>query len=167
MSVRRQAQDAMQDHDRQHPRGIGFLVAQVGAHAAHRFAERMAEIGLTPPLVGILRAIADDPGCSQQQLATRLGLLPSKMVALVDDLESRGLVERRRSTADRRQYALHLTAEGPSTMREVSALARAHDHELCQPLDPAERQTLVDLLTRIAERQGLAPGVHPGYKAMD
>lgn len=167
MSAKRQAPDKQQAHDSPYRRGIAFLVAQLGAHAAHRFCERMAEIGLTPPLAGIMRAVADDPGCSQQRLATRLGVPPSKMVSLVDELETRGLVERKRRPADRRQYAVHLTAAGTSTMRRIGHLARANDQDLCQSLDVAEREILRDLLDRIAQQQGLTPGVHPGYTAMN
>ncbi len=163
MSVTRQEQG---NPGEQHPEprgGAAFLLAQLGTHAAARFAERTAGIGLTPPLAGLLRAIAHDPGCSQQQLATRLGLLPSKMVALLDELESRGLAERERSTADRRQYALRLTGAGHATVRRIAAVARTHERDLCRGLDDAERATLVDLLGRIAKDQGLTPGVHPGF----
>lgn len=144
--------------------GVAFLLAQLGAHAAGRFAERVAGLGLTPPQIGLLRAIAADPGNSQQELATRLELLPSRVVTFIDDLEQRGLVRRDRSSADRRQYALDLTAEGRAMMRRIGGLARTHDRDLCQALNDSERQQLADLLTRIAEQQALTPGVHPGYR---
>lgn len=166
MAIKKQGQD---EHHKQGDRardGAAFLIAQLGAHATGRFAERVGEIGLTPPLVGILRAIAHDPGCSQRQLATRLGMLPSKMVTFVDELESRALVERKRSSADRRQYELRLTTDGKSLMRRIGALARTHDHDLCQALDADEHATLVELLGRITEQQGLTPGVHPGFKTV-
>lgn len=164
MTVEKQGRDEQQKRGDRAGGGAAFLVAQLGAHAAHRFAERVAEIGLTPPLVGILRAIANDPACSQQRLATRLDLLPSKMVTYVDELESRDLVERKRSTADRRQYELRLTADGQSTMRRITSLARTHDRDLCQALNADERATLVELLGRITRQQGITPGVHPGFK---
>lgn len=149
-----------------HRPGGAFLLAQLGAYAADRFARRVAEIGLTPPLVGVLRAVSDEPGCSQQRIATGFGLRPSKVVALIDDLESRDLVERARSTTDRRQHALHLTAEGHSTMRRVVDLARAHDHDLAQALDDADRATLAELLTRLDEQQGFPRVVHPRYRSL-
>ncbi|MFU8874441.1 MarR family winged helix-turn-helix transcriptional regulator [Micromonospora sp. SL4-19] len=143
--------------------GAAFLLAQVGAHASSRFAERIADLGLTPPQAGLLRAIAAAPASSQQQLATQLGLLPSRVVAFVDDLESRGLLRRERSRADRRQYALHLTQDGEALMRRLQDVARAHERDLCQALDQAEHAQLVALLGRIADQQGLTAGVHPGY----
>ena len=147
--------------------GAAFLLAQLGAYAATRFADRVTEVGLTPPLTGLLAAIARDPGSSQQQLATRLGLLPSRVVSFVDELEERRLLRRERSSTDRRQYALHLTEDGQQRMRQIGKLARAHDHDLCQALNPAEHDQLADLLARIANQQGLTPGVHPGYRQID
>ncbi|MFE9655479.1 MarR family winged helix-turn-helix transcriptional regulator [Micromonospora sp. NPDC006431] len=143
--------------------GAAFLLAQVGAHASSRFAERIADLGLTPPQAGLIRAIAAAPASSQQQLATQLGLLPSRVVAFVDDLESRGLLRRERSSVDRRQYALHLTQDGEALMRRLQHVARTHERDLCQALDEAEHAQLVALLGRIADQQGLTAGVHPGY----
>src|SRR5215472_16491241 len=95
-----------------HPGGVAFLLAQLGQHAAERFGERIAALDLTPPHAGILRAIVASPGRSQQALSTELQLLPSRVVAFVDDLENRGYVERRPNPDDRRQYALYLTPAG-------------------------------------------------------
>ncbi len=144
--------------------GVAFLVAQIGAVAARRFAERIAELDLTPPQTGLLRAIAQQPGSSQRELGARLGLFPSRVVTFVDDLEGRGFVRRERSRTDRRQYALHLTDQGQSLMGRVGTLARAHERDLCQSLDESERAQLAVLLGRIAEQQGLTLGVHPGYR---
>jgi DNA-binding MarR family transcriptional regulator len=144
--------------------GVAFLLAQLGAHAAERFAARIAELDLTPPQVGILRAIAVDPGRSQQQLSGQLGLLPSQVVAFVDRLEDRGYVERRRSTTDRRLYALQLTASGQELMTRIAAVGQAHDEEFTASLTAGQRQELAAMLQTLAASHGLAPGVHPGYK---
>src|ERR1700739_1664201 len=93
-----------------HRGGVAFLLAQVGHHAAERFSDRIAALDLTPPHAGILRASAAAPGRSQQALSTQLGLLPSRVVAFVDDLEDRGYLERRPNPDDLRQYSLHLTS---------------------------------------------------------
>src|SRR5271154_6424832 len=66
-----------------------FLLAQVGAHAASKFGERLGGLKLVPAHAGILRILAATPGITQQALATSLGALPSRLVALVDELESR------------------------------------------------------------------------------
>src|SRR5215472_12439347 len=81
--------------------GVAFLLAQLGHHAASLFAEQVATVELSPPHAGILRAIAAEPGRSQQALSAQLGMLPSRIVVYVDELEQRGYVERRRNPEDR------------------------------------------------------------------
>ncbi len=148
------------------PTGVAFLLAQLGAHAARRFGERVATIGLTPPDAGMLRKIASDPGISQQALAEHLGIMPSRMVALIDELETKGMVKRKRSTEDRRNYALALTERGRQALVELSRIAADHEEALCAALSEEEKLQLGDLCRRIAEEQGLKPGVHPGYRQL-
>lgn len=144
--------------------GAAFLLTQLGTHAAQAFAERIATLDLTPPQTGLLRAIAQEPGRSQQALADQLDTPPTRLVALVDGLEQRGLVERRRNSRDRRLYAVHLTAAGDELMADVARIAREHDDALFTALKLQERRQLRDLLARIATDRGLTPGVHPGYR---
>ena len=147
--------------------GSAFLLTQLGTHAAHEFAARVSALDLTPPQAGLLRAIAVGPGRSQQALAQHLGTPATRLVALVDGLEQRGLVERRRNPDDRRLYAVHLTEAGRRFMGELGVVAREHDDALLDGLDAAERAQLHDLLTRLAQARGLAVGVHPGYRTLD
>ncbi|MDX6256457.1 MAG: hypothetical protein QOJ11_2791 [Frankiales bacterium] len=146
--------------------GVAFLLAQLGQHATTLFAERIAVLELTPPQAGILRAISSEPGRSQQALSEQLALLPSRMVVFVDDLEDRGYVERRRHATDRRQHALFLTPSGEELMRQLSALARQHEQQLTAGLTAEQRATLMELLSTVATRQGIVPGVHPGYRSL-
>jgi DNA-binding MarR family transcriptional regulator len=145
--------------------GNAFLLAQLGAHAASRFAERIAELSLTPAQAGLLRLVAWSPGQSQQAIAKQLGTPPSRLVLLVDGLEARGLVERRRNPGDRRHYALYLTGDGVRFMAELGRIGRAHEADLMTGLSPQEQDVLHGLLTRLAETQELTTGVHPGYRA--
>jgi DNA-binding MarR family transcriptional regulator len=146
--------------------GLGFLLSQVGAHAASRFAERLAPLGLAPPHAGILHVIDRAGGLSQQALGGTLGVFPSRLVPLLDELERRGLVERRDSPVDRRSYALHLTDAGRATLQQIGRIGREHQDALCAALDESERAQLTALLTRIAAQQQLTPGVHPGYRRL-
>ncbi len=148
------------------PQGAAFLLAQVGAHAAMRFGERVHEVGLSRPQSGILGLLTANPGISQQELAGLLGMLPSRVVALVDEMEELGLIRRQRDEADRRRNTLVLTAAGNAALQQVGAVARAHEDDLCSALSASERRQLTGLLERIAEQQGLAPGVHPGYRSL-
>jgi DNA-binding MarR family transcriptional regulator len=145
---------------------LAFLVAQVGGLAAQRFGERIAAAGLTPPQAGLLRVVAADPGRTQQAVAVQLGLLPSRLVTLVDELEGRGLIERRRDPADRRNSALHVTAAGHATLRDIGRAAQAHGEDFLAPLSKTERATLTGLLTRLAAHHDLAADVHPGYRTL-
>jgi DNA-binding MarR family transcriptional regulator len=154
------------DQSDDHRDGVAFLLAQLGHHAATLFAERVATIGLSPPHAGILRAIAAEPGRSQQALSTQLGMLPSRVVVYVDELEERGYVERRRNPDDRRLHALYLTAAGKRLLRKVSELARQHELRLTAALDPEQYSALRELLAAVAQQQRLTPHVHPGYRTL-
>lgn len=154
------------DHGPRSP-GPAFLLTQLGSHAASRFAARITELDLTPPQTGLLRAVAAAPGQSQQALARHLGTPPSRLVALVDGLDERGLLERRRNPDDRRLHALHLTDTGRDVLRRIGEIARAHDDDICRGLDEHERGTLAALLARVAADHDLTPGVHPGYRHLE
>ena len=143
---------------------VAFLLAQLGAYAAERFGERAAALDFSRPQAGLLRLISREPGQSQQAVARRLGTPPSRLVALVDGLEERGLIERRRNPGDRRNYALHLTAAGEQAMTDLSQAAMEHEHAVAAPLTQAERAQLSALLAKLAAAHGLVPGVHPGYR---
>src|SRR5215469_4202246 len=94
------------------PTGAAFLLAQLGAHAADRFAGRIEILGISPPHAGILRMIGAEPSHHQLSLGRKLGVFPSRMVILIDQLVDKGLVERKRSETDRRQSMLALTKKG-------------------------------------------------------
>jgi DNA-binding MarR family transcriptional regulator len=137
-----------------------FLMAQVGAHAAAKFAERLGPLGLTPAHVGSLRVIAGSAGASQ-----RLGMFLSRLVALVDELEDRGLVERRENARDRRTYLLQLTPRGKEVLQSVGRVAREHQDALLSASTTEEREVLASLLVRVAAQQGLRPGRASGLFA--
>src|SRR5689334_20065878 len=105
------------------PLGAAFLLSQVGAHVAARFAERMASLKLKPYHAGILRILGEDPGLTQQGLCDLLGMFPSRLVGVLDELQKLKLVERRASPSDRRTYALHLTKAGREMLSEVGKVA--------------------------------------------
>jgi DNA-binding MarR family transcriptional regulator len=141
-----------------------FLLSQLGAHAGTLFLARAAELDLTGPQIGVLRAIADEPGASQQALAQRLDILPSRVVALVDDLEQRGLVRRERHPSDRRSHALRMTETGARLREQLRVIGNEHNERLLADLTDDERATLTRLLAKVAATQGLRPGVHPGFR---
>jgi len=143
---------------------IAFLLTQLGTVAARRFAERVSELGITPADAGALRIIAFNPGISQRDLAQRLGVGPSRIVALMDRLTAAGLVVRQRSATDRRNHELALTEHGQQTMASLRDVAIAHEKDVTTALTEAEVSELGVLLTKLAASAGLDPEVHPGYR---
>jgi DNA-binding MarR family transcriptional regulator len=145
---------------------VGFLLVQLGFHIARTFKERLAPLGLEPRHFGMLTRLAANEGKSQQAIGELIGLNPTRMVFLVDELEQRGLVERRRNPADRRSYALYLTEPGRAKLHEAQQAGSGHDHQLGASLTGAQRKQLTALLRRLAEEQGLSedslPGPPPG-----
>ena len=145
-------------------RRAGFLLVQLGTHRHRRFAERLAPLNLHPRHFGMLSQLAVNEGQSQQALSRALGIHRSAVVALVDDLEHRGLAERRRDPVDRRAYTLHLTPSGRELLAELERTADEDEAELLVALDASQRSQLIALLQRVAESQGLAAGVHPNLE---
>jgi DNA-binding MarR family transcriptional regulator len=141
-----------------------FLIAQVGAHAALQFAERLRKLNLAPRHAGILRILSATPGITQQTLAATLGMVPSQLVVLVDEMEQRGLIERRENLEDRRRHALHITEKGRSTLKTIGRISLEHSQALLAALTEDEQRELAAFLQRIADQQGLIRGVHPGYR---
>jgi DNA-binding MarR family transcriptional regulator len=142
-------------------RRAGFLLVQLGTHAHRRFADRLTELDLHPRHFGILSHLGASEGQSQQALSIALGIHRSAVVALVDDLEHRGLAERRPDPSDRRAYALYLTRRGRAVLADLQRMAEEHEAELLSALDASQRSQLISLLRHVAESQGLAEGVHP------
>ena len=151
---------------RDHPRavvpGVAFLLSQLGAHVSRLWGQRMAELGVDPRHVVLLRLVASDEGRSQQSMGQRMQLPPSRMVALVDELEDRGLIERRAHPSDRRVRALYLTDDGRKVLDDVMRVSAEHETALTKALTKDDRRTLIELLGRIVDEQGLVAGVHPG-----
>jgi DNA-binding MarR family transcriptional regulator len=143
-----------------------LLLAQVGAHGAKQFADRLSVLQLTPPHAGILRRLVQSPGISQRELATALGMHASRLVAVLDEMETLGLLIREANAEDRRTYSLQVTAKGRETMEQIAAIAQQHNEALCAALNEEERAVLVGLLQRIADQQGLLHGVHPGFSTL-
>jgi DNA-binding MarR family transcriptional regulator len=144
---------------------FAYLLVQLGFHLARQFGERLAPLGLEPRHAGLLTRLAAHEGLSQQALGELIGLNPTRMVFLVDELEQRGLVQRRRNTADRRSYALYLTPQGRDTLRQIQATGSRHQDDIGASLTQAERIQLASLLRRLATEQGITqdnlPGIPP------
>lgn len=140
---------------------VGFLLSQLGFEVTRRFGLMMSEVGLEVRQWAVMRAVADAEGQPQNALGDFLHIPPSSMVAVIDHLEDRGLLERRPDPADRRSWRLYVTATGKSVIEGAWELAAGFEQRLCAGFTPDQRQQLVELLAHVVDNLGLAGGVHP------
>jgi DNA-binding MarR family transcriptional regulator len=147
-------------------RSVGFTISTIGYAVSRRFHEALAPLALEPREFALLRAVGASEGQSQQAIGESLQIPASRMVAFVDALEARGLIERRHNPDDRRTRALHLTAPGHELLARAFALAVGFEQGLCTGLSDAERDQLLDLLQRVADQLGLPTGVHAAHAAL-
>ncbi len=141
---------------------FAYLLVQLGFHVARTFSKRLAPLGLEPRHFGMLTRLAANEGRSQQAIGELMGLNPTRMVFLVDELEKHGLVERRRNPADRRSHALYLTDQGREKLREAQEASAGHERQLGASLTDAQRMQLAALLRRLADEQGISEESLPG-----
>jgi DNA-binding MarR family transcriptional regulator len=147
-------------------RSIGFTISSTGYAVARRFKAILAPLELEPREFALLRAVAASEGQSQHAVGARLQIPPSRMVAFIDALEQRGLLERRQNPSDRRTRALYLTDAGHDLLTRAFALAVEHERDLCADLSADEREQLLALLQRVGTRLGLPPGAHAAHSAL-
>jgi DNA-binding MarR family transcriptional regulator len=141
---------------------VGFLLSWNGQRMAHMFAAALEPLGLRPPHFGLMTLIDSDPGRTQQELVKGSMIDASSMVAILDELEDLGLVERRQNPADRRKHAVHLTNEGASKLAQAREVAVGIAGEALAPLDSDEREQLRVLLRKLAGVEAETQGVSAG-----
>ena len=129
---------------------VGYLLFRLGRTQSGLFVEALEPLGLRPKHFALMNLADLSEGSSQQELGRQLGLDSSGLVSVIDDLESQGLVERRRDSADRRRYAIHLTRAGRTKLARARQAVKLRADDLLAPLSSAERETLHDLLARVA-----------------
>ncbi len=110
---------------------------------------RLEPLGLRITTFSALLLIVHNPGLRQSALASALDIKTSNMVAIIDDLESRGWIKRKPVPTDRRALALFATAVGKSTCKKAEALAFENEETLLNNLTDAELNTLSTLLEKI------------------
>ena len=117
--------------------------------ASHaRTAAALKGIGLTPALFALLNVLGAREGAIQQQLSSDMGIDPSAMVTLIDELEGAGLAERRRRPGDRRAWEVAITPKGRRTLERARRSASQVEDDVLAGLTAAERRQLLTLLRR-------------------
>ena len=111
--------------------------------------------------VGLLAVVDADQANSQREIAAQLGVAPSLVVSLVDQLASIGAVRRTRSRTDRRVQVVEITNEGRQLLRLATDAAKKLDVELHKHLSPADLQALNRLLPTLLRASSVAAGNRP------
>jgi len=127
---------------------LGYQLRLAQLWVFHDFEEHVGVLGVSPGRVGVLALIEANPGVTQGELARAVGLDRSTMVPLLDGLEKRGILERRRGV-DRRTNGLWLTPSGRRMLVEVKRRIGAHEERIAARLSRAERVHLVALLRKL------------------
>jgi MarR family transcriptional regulator, lower aerobic nicotinate degradation pathway regulator len=129
-----------------------FLLSWVARSAERRFHRTVEEHGLTPHQLGVLSALRGGP-LVQSRISERLDIFKPAMVAIVNQLEAKGLVERRPHPSDRRALEVHLLPAADGLLDAVDADLADLADELFAPLSADERAVMHAALRRIAAAQ--------------
>ena len=122
-----------------------------------RAADALATLDLTPALFGLLNVIGAREGAIQQALGTAMGIDPSTMVSLIDQLEGAGLAKRRASPTDRRAREVLITPKGRRLLERARRLILRVEDEVLGGLSSTERDQLTTLLRRALESAPAQP----------
>ncbi|KQO75988.1 MarR family transcriptional regulator [Rhizobium sp. Leaf262] len=116
------------------------------------FNESLLAFGLRPADFSVLILVANNTGLKQSDVAEALGIQRANFVAIIDGLEDKGLLQRRRSESDRRVHYMEMTSEGRSMLDEISQVWKEHEEKLIDRLGGEKaRDQLVGLLRRIQD----------------
>ena len=133
-----------------------FQLGVAGAQITRSFSLLIQHTGLTHKQVGLLAVVDADQASSQREIASQLGVTPSLVVSLVDQLASIGAVRRTRSQTDRRVQVVEITDEGRQLLRLATDAAKKLDVELHKHLSPADLQALDRLLPALLRTSSVA-----------
>jgi DNA-binding MarR family transcriptional regulator len=128
---------------------LGYLLKHAQLAFAEVNARALAPLQITGRELAVLVVLGAHEPPSQQQAAGRLGVDRTTMVALVDGLEQKQLVERRADPSDRRRNIVYLTATGQHALREGGRATQEAERQFLAALDPAEAAQFTATLQRL------------------
>lgn len=150
------------DRDRSHDLVVlksGVPIKRIATPLARRFAQICTavladvtvEAGLTPLQYAALSYLFDEPDIDQSGLASRLGVDRTSAGQLIDQMQAKGLIERRINGSDRRARLLRLSVRGTKLRKQLRPKAHRVQARLLSTLTPTEREILLELLVRVIE----------------
>lgn len=126
-----------------------WLISQVATHAHRLMTERLAAVGARGYHFRLLAALAEFGPSSQASLGRRTGMDRSDVVAAINELARRDLIQRASDPADRRRNVVTITEKGAARLEQLDSVLAGVQDEVLAPLSPAERAQLTGLLGRI------------------
>jgi DNA-binding MarR family transcriptional regulator len=128
---------------------VGYQLRLAQIALFRDFAQGLGEHDVTPGLFGVLVIIEANPDLKQSDLARATNLDRSTVVTVIDNLERRGLVERRAALNDRRSNAIRLTTAGSALLRKLKRQVGQHEKRLLKNFSEAERELIFSLLQKV------------------
>ena len=135
----------------------GMLLVKIGRVAERWFTEALRPIGLTPRHLGVLLEVRARP-TSQQALIESIGVDPSKLVGLLNDLEADGLIVRKRDPEDRRRHIVEVSKEGRAKLAGAEKAAGEVEERLFAAISAEQREELLRALAQVADATGILEG---------
>jgi DNA-binding MarR family transcriptional regulator len=129
---------------------LGYALRRAQLVVFDDFFHTFADMDLRPAQFGLLVVINQNPGLKQTDASAALGIQTPNFVALVDELERRGLAQRMPAENDRRSHALHLTKAGEAMLKRVIARQAEHEERMTAKIGKAGREQLLALLDKLA-----------------
>ena len=121
---------------------LGYLLKQAHLRFVERAKTALSPLGVDPRQWAALACLDDEQGLSQAEVAQRLGIDRTTMVALVDELQKKGLVTREPDAADRRRNRVELTPDGRETIERGAAIADETERDFLKVLGQEDSQLL-------------------------
>src|SRR5262245_43536922 len=131
-------------------KSTAHLLKHLGFMVKERYAETFESAGVAPAHYSVLALLDEDPRETQATIADALGYDRSHLVGILDELEERGLIERKRDPSDRRRHLVSLTPDGKRALAKLRDVVTGMEDEFFAPLDARQRETLHALLLELA-----------------
>jgi DNA-binding MarR family transcriptional regulator len=131
---------------------IGYALRRAQLSIFADFRRTLAAHDIRAPQYSVLQVIKHNPGLRQTQVGFALGIRRTNFVPLLDELEARGLAERRSIRGDRRSKGLFLTASGAVLLDTLDQLVAGHEARFANWLGPDGKRHLLGLLHRLTDR---------------
>jgi DNA-binding MarR family transcriptional regulator len=129
---------------------LGYTLRRAQLAVFDDFSRTFADFELRSAQFGLLIVINQNPGLKQTDASAALGIQTPNFVALVDELEKRGLAERLPTENDRRSHALHLTKAGEAVLKRILVRQAEHEERMTARIGKAGREQLMALLEKLA-----------------